>query len=485
MPAASPRTPVCEQFFSTLQAGITSELWQDAVFAIVGYTCITRFCEKVGRKIDLTAHNAPSPSRSDLVRTFGKIGLMSFGGPAGQIGLMQRILVDDKKWIDEARFLHALNFCMLLPGPEAMQLATYIGWALQGTVGGLIAGLLFILPGAVVVTTISALYAHFAGTAWLPAMFFGIKAVVLAIVLEALLRVSKRALKSGLAYGIAAAAFVAIYAFGVPFPLIILAAGLLGAAAGPKVEAQAPATAGPALAQSVRTALVWIGVWLAPLGVVMLVFGARSAFTQIGLFFSKMAVVTFGGAYAVLAYVAQEAVVTYQWLTPADMLNGLGMAETTPGPLILVLTYIGYLAGSRASGPMMGLPGGLLGAALTTWVTFAPCFLWIFVGGPYVERLRHLSWLNNALKAITAAVVGVILNLTVWFGLHVIFAKVDVVSLGLMRLVVPELISVDLLALSLSLCAAFLLVRVHFGLLKLIGLAALAGLGLKLVIFPG
>ncbi len=425
-----------------------------------------------------------------------KIGFLSFGGPAGQIALMHRILVDEKKWIGEARFLHALNYCMVLPGPEAQQLATYVGWMLHRTAGGLAAGILFVVPGAIVILALSAIYAGFQKVPLVEALFFGIKAAVLAVVIEALLRISRRALKNAWMYAIAAAAFVGIFFLDIPFPIIVVAAGIIGylggrwrperftvvkphGAAGadaPRAaelahDARAPVSA----ASTVATILIWLAVWLAPVAAVWAALGWSNPFTEIGKFFSTMAVVTFGGAYAVLAYVAQEAVATYGWLSPGEMLDGLGLAETTPGPLILVLEYVGFLAGFRHPLGLNPYFAGTLGAALTVWVTFVPSFLFIFAGAPYVERTRGLQGFSAALSGITAAVVGVVLNLTVWFALNVVFAKVETLRWHGLRLYLPELASIEWA--SLVLAAAALVAMLRFKVGMLLTLAAAAALG--------
>ncbi len=424
----------------------------------------------------------PEVSFAEALQTWLKIGLLSFGGPAGQIALMHRILVEEKKWIDEARFLHALNYCMLLPGPEAQQLATYVGWLLHRTLGGLVAGILFVLPGALVMLLLSYGYAAYGALAPVEAAFLGIKAVVLAVVIEAVLRIGRRALQGRLSLGIAAAAFVAIFFFAVPFPMIVIAAALLGVL-GSRLSASTATgeSAMPALAKgdkrsSLRVALVCLLLWLLPTGLLLAALGPEQVFTQIGLFFSKMAVVTFGGAYAVLAYVGQQAVETYAWLAPGEMLDGLGLAETTPGPLIMVVQFVGYLAAQRNPGGLDPGTAGILGALLTTWVTFVPCFLWIFLGAPYIEALRGNRALNAALSGVTAAVVGVILNLALWFALHISFAEIEELRIGTLRLYSPLWASVD--AASLLLTAAALVAMLRFKLPMLPTLAAGAVLGL-------
>lgn len=411
---------------------------------------------------------ADRPSFAEAFKTWAEIGLLSFGGPAGQIALMHRVLVDEKKWLSEERFLAALNFCMLLPGPEAMQLATYAGWRLHGWRGGLAAGILFVLPGAVVVLVLSMIYAAFGQVPFVAALFLGIKAAVLAIVVEALLRVARRALKFMSDWWIAAAAFAALYIFQVPFPLIILAAALIGFfRATPSAQLAAQAVAVDWRSTLATTAL-WLALWLIPLALIIAGFGANHVFAEVALFFSKLAIVTFGGAYAVLSYMAQQAVETFGWLEPKEMIDGLGLAETTPGPLILVTEFVGYMAGYRLAG---GLWGGIAAAAITLWMTFVPCFLWIMAGAPYIERLQNMPRLSGALAAVTAAVVGVILNLTVWFALHVLFQSLDRTAFGL----VPQFHSLDVPALVLSAIAAAALFAFHQGIFRTLLLCA--GLG--------
>jgi chromate transporter len=403
------------------------------------------------------AHVSPSPPFRQILSVFGKIGLLSFGGPAAQIALMHRVLVDEQRWLDERHFLSALSFCMLLPGPEAMQLATYAGWRLHGVKGGLAAGLLFVVPGALFVLALSMLYGAYGQTPVVAALFVGVKAAVLAIVLQALVRVANRAIKGRLDWAAAIAAFVAIYFLDLPFPLVIIAAAAAGyflrSAEG--TELPAAAAAPVPVAQTLRTLAVWLFVWLAPLFAVAAIFGSDHVLAHLAYFFSKLAVVTFGGAYAVLAYMAQEAVTGYGWLTAGEMLDGLGLAETTNGPLILVTEFVGYIAALRVGGVAIGV----LGALVTLWATFAPCFLWIFVGAPYVERLTHAPRLASALRTVTAAVVGVIANLSLWFALHVVFARVDERHIGPLRLFVPDAASLDIVALALS-CLAMVLIFV-------------------------
>ncbi|PKQ03062.1 MAG: chromate transporter, partial [Alphaproteobacteria bacterium HGW-Alphaproteobacteria-11] len=437
----------------------------------------------------------PAVTFAEAFRVWTRIGFLSFGGPAGQIALMHRILVEERKWLSEPQFLHALNFCMLLPGPEAQQLATYAGWLLHGIKGGLAAGLMFILPGVAVMLGLSVLYAAYADLGLVEALFFGIKAAVFAVVIEALIRISKRMLKSVALYVLAGAAFAAIFFFDVPFPLVVGAAaafGLVAARAAPGVfgsllaakedgekEVEAPAHTRTTAGRTIAVALVGGLVWLGPVAALLLALGPGHVFAQEAVFFSKMAVVTFGGAYAVLAYVAQEAVQFYGWLAPGEMLDGLGLAETTPGPLILVLQFVGYLAAYREAGGLDPVLAGIIGALITVWVTFAPCFLWIFLGAPYIERLRKVTLLNAAFAAITAAVVGVILNLALWFGLHVLFGTVEEVRVSVLRLWVPELATLDPWALALSAGALVAMLRFHIGMLPVLGVSAALGLAIK------
>jgi len=444
------------------------------------------------------------PSLAAATRIWARIGLLSFGGPAGQIALMHRELVEERRWIGEERFLHALNYCMLLPGPEAQQLAVYIGWLMHRTVGGLIAGLLFIVPGALVMLGLSILYVTLRHVPLVDGLFFGVKAAVLAIVIDAGLRISRRALRNGAMVAVAIAAFVAIFLFKAPFPVIVLGAGLVGLL-GSRIRpgwfgngvghgAAGPATAGLLDALLVRGELahvrlsgrktvavlaIWLPLWLGPVALLWALTGPGSVWTQIGGFFSTMAVVTFGGAYAVLAYVAQAAVEGYGWLAPGEMLDGLGLAETTPGPLILVLQFVGFLAGFRAPGALPPLVAGSLGALLTLWVTFAPCFFWIFLGAPYVEALRGNRALSAALGAITAAVVGVIANLALWFGLHVLFGELRGVSILGLQPDLPVLASLDWRAALLSAAAAIMLLRLKLGMMPVLAISAAAGILLK------
>ncbi|MGZ5918123.1 MAG: chromate efflux transporter [Methyloceanibacter sp.] len=423
--------------------------------------------------------DSSKPTFRQALAVWAKIGVLSFGGPAGQIALMHRVLVDERKWIAEDRFLHALNFCMLLPGPEAMQLATYVGWRLHGTLGGLAAGLLFVLPGAFVVLALTLAYVFFGQVPLVEAAFIGVKAAVLVIVVEALLRVSRRALRTPYDWAIAAAAFVGIFFFAAPFPLIITTAALLGfvlAQYRPGAETNGSGQAAPIpLSQTLRTTALWLAIWIAPLLLTAAFFGRHHITTDIALFFSKLAVVTFGGAYSVLAYMTQQAAETHGWLSAGEMLDGLGLAETTPGPLILVTEFVGFIAAYRHGGEPK-LAFGLLGAAITLWATFAPCFLWIFAGAPYIERLSTSPRLAGALAGVTAAVVGVILNLSLWFGLHVLFSRVDAEWYGPLRIWSPDLTSLNLEVLVLASLAAILLLGLRAGILGTLAFTALAAL---------
>jgi chromate transporter len=445
-------------------------------------------------------------SLGEAARVWARIAALSFGGPAGQIAVMHRILVEEKKWIGEERFLHALNYCMLLPGPEAQQLATYIGWLLHKTKGGLIAGGLFVLPGFVAIMALSWIYAAFGNVGAVEALFFGLKAAVLAIVLEAVRRIGSKSLKNAPLKAIAAAAFVGIFFLNLPFPLIVLGAGVLGFSgqrlgvkafqggggghgpstgnAVPDAETalgeHIPDHAKPSLGWSLKIGSIFLFLWLAPVAALVAALGQDHVYSEIAIFFSKMAVVTFGGAYAVLAYVAQQAVENYGWLRPGEMLDGLGMAETTPGPLIMVTQFVGFLGAAREAGGLHPLLAGTLGGILTTWVTFLPCFLWIFLGAPFVEALRGNKALSAALSAISAAVVGVILNLAIWFAMHSLFGEVREVGGTGFRFDVPVLASINWAALLLTVAALIAVFRFKLGTLTVLAACAAAGLLLAL-----
>ncbi|MEX0346528.1 MAG: chromate efflux transporter [Rhizobiaceae bacterium] len=415
-------------------------------------------------------------NRRELIATFLRIGVLSFGGPAAQIALMHRVLVEEKRWLGEREFTNALGFCMLLPGPEAMQLATYSGWRIHGISGGLIAGLLFVLPGSLVILALAAVYAAYARLPAVDAIFLGIKAAVLVIVVEALLRISRKALGQVQHYLIAILAFLAIFIFAVPFPLIIAIAALYGAVflkAGDAEQNSLHREKPPVFSRTLATIFSWMVLWWLPVAG-LAVFGAPQVFADIATFFSKLAVVTFGGAYAVLAYMAQQVVGEFGWLNAGEMLDGLGLAESTPGPLILVTEFVGFVSAHRQG----GLWYGIAGAALTLWVTFVPCFLWIFAGAPYIERISAQPRLTAALSAITAAVVGVILNLSIWFGLHVFFGSVNQVAIGPLSLWLPELASLDWRVLALAFIAAVLLLRLHLGMLTVLAISASLGLAI-------
>lgn len=444
------------------------------------------------------------PTEREAFWVWLRIALLSFGGPAGQIAVMHRILVEEKHWISESRFLHALNYCMLLPGPEAQQLATYVGWLMHKTRGGIVAGGLFVVPGVISIMALSMIYAVYGKVGFVAALFFGLKAAVLAIVIQAVLRVGSRALKSSASRALAAAAFICIFFFNLPFPLIVLLAGVIGFVAtqlgvssfasnggqGPSKSTalvdsllgdELPAHARPSITSTLRVTLVWLLLWLVPVAVIVAALGTGNVFSEIAVFFSKMAMVTFGGAYAVLAYVAQQAVQHYHWLQPSEMLDGLGMAETTPGPLIMVLQFVGFMAAFRDPGTLSPMTAAVLGGLLATWVTFIPCFLWIFLGAPFIEVMRGNKALAGALSGITAAVVGVILNLAVWFAIHTLFGETfPVQSFGL-SFDVPVLESVNPWAVLLATGAALAIFRFKINMIATLAGCALAGLGLHLL----
>lgn len=441
-------------------------------------------------------HNIPF---SEALWVWMRVAALSFGGPAGQIAVMHRILVEEKKWIGENRFLHALNYCMLLPGPEAQQLAIYIGWLLHKTKGGLAAGILFVLPGFLSIMALSYIYVLYGNISAVEGLFFGLKAAVLAIVLQAVVRIGSRALKNNVMLGLAAAAFVAIFFLGIPFPLIILSAALIGYFGGrtgmpafvidtshgkqgeglsdedSALGATIPAHAKPTVSWSIRISLILLILWFGPIVLLIQTVGMENVFSQIAIFFSKMAMATFGGAYAVLAYVSQAAVENFGWLTPEEMLDGLGMAETTPGPLIQVVQFVGFLAAFRDPGTMNPYTVATFAAVLTTWVTFVPCFLWIFLGAPFIETLRGHKALSAALAAITAAVAGVILNLALWFAMHVLFEVREIHAYGL-TVDVPVLNTIDIPSLLMTIAALLAVFYLKIGMIKVLGLSALVGM---------
>ena len=457
---------------------------------------------------NVPAHDRHGVSFREAFWVWVRVAALSFGGPAGQIAVMHRILVEEKRWISETRFLHALNYCTLVPGPEAHKLAVYIGWLLHRTRGGLVAGILFIFPGLLALGVLSWIYASYGEVGIVQALFFGLKAAVLAVVLEAVQRVGRRALKTRTMWGVAALSFIAIFFFAVPFPLIIAAAAAIGwlgnalgvegvkagaghgaatkdegppAAIDAAFAIEVPEHVKPSHTRALKIASICVAFWLAPLVALLLTVGPQNVYTHIAAFFSKMAVVTFGGAYAILSYVAQQAVENYHWLAPGEMLAGLGMAETTPGPLISVVQFVGFMAAYRHAGALDPAVAGTLGGILAKWVTFAPSFLLIFVGAPYMEALRNNKALSATLSTITAAVVGVILNLAVWFALHTLFAEVNVKQGYGLKLQVPVLQSVDLWSLALAVIALVMLFRLKAGMMKTLGVCCAAGIAIHLV----
>ena len=431
---------------------------------------------------------AGMPTFAEAFAVWFRIGCLSFGGPAGQIALLHREVVDQHNWVSDRRFLHALNFCHLLPGPEAQQLAIYLGWLMHGPAGGFAAGLLFVIPGAIVMLGLSVIYATVGDVPLIASLFFGLKCAVLVLVVEAVLRIARRALKGRLAWTLAGGAFVALFFFAVPFPVVVVTAGLLGFLApgyfaggahgkakdGPPAVLDAILDADPSravrFARSARLAGLFSCVlWLVPVAFLL---PGGGVFADVAWFFSKMAVVTFGGAYAVLAYVAQEAVQDYHWLSAPEMLTGLGLAETTPGPLILVLQFVGFLAGFRAPGALTGLAGGVAASVLTVWVTFAPCFTFVFFGAPLIERAQNNRTLSGALSAVTASIVGVVANLAVWFGLHVLFSQTVPVHAGMLSFDAPVLSSIDPVALGLAIVAGVALFRLKLGVIPTLGICS-------------
>jgi len=442
------------------------------------------------------AHADVLPLR-EATRTWFAISLQNFGGPAGQIAVMQRTLVDEKRWIGQGRFLHALNYCMLLPGPEAQQLAIYVGWLLNGLRGGLIAGTLFVLPGAVALLGLSALYVGLGDTAAVEALFLGLAPAVIAIVIQAVVRVSRRALTSRVLVGLAVVAFIALAFFAVPFPVVILAAGAAGWSLGkvrpelarsrptPPEDGPTPLIADDQLHEEPPTARRWVAIlivglvlWCTPIAVAGLLFGRNSIFVDQGLFFSGAALVTFGGAYAVLAYVAQQAVNVYGWLAPGEMVRGLALAETTPGPLIMVVQFVAFVGAYRDPGMLNPWAAAVIAALLTTWVTFVPCFLFILLGAPYVERLRHNQALSAALTGITAAVVGVIASLAAFFSVHTLFTQTHHVTAGPFNFQSPALTSIQWDAVAVMVLGCVLIFARGWSVLRTLGACATAGIAL-------
>ena len=423
------------------------------------------------------------PSFMQTLPVWGRIGVLSFGGPAAQIALMHREIVEEHKWMSEREYLNALAFCMLLPGPEAMQLATYSGWRLHGVRGGLTVGLLFVLPGAAVILALAAIYLLYGTAPLLQSVFLGIKAAVLVIVLEALLRMSKRSLTRHSHWIIAGLSFIGLFCFNLPFPLVILLAGVYGFWSASLQSApvnHSKVEVSPL--RSLATIACWLVIWWAPIGAVGY-FAGQDVLAEIGVFFSKLATVTFGGAYAVLAYMAQDAVEAKHWLSATEMMDGLGLAETTPGPLILVTEFVGFLAGARASGGV-DLGAGIMAAGITLWATFAPCFLWVFTGAPYIEWIASKRRLSAALAAISAAVVGVILNLSIWFALHVLFADVQRHGFGPVAVWWPDLGTLDVWALALAGIAAVLLLVIKRSVLLTLALCSVLGMASSFVFTP-
>lgn len=427
----------------------------------------------------------PAVPFREALGLWARVGFLSFGGAAGQIAMLHTLVVDERKWLDERRFLHALNYCTLLPGPEAQQLATYIGWLLHGVRGGLTAGLMFVLPGALAVLALSILYVTARGVPLVEGALFGIKAAVLVIVVQAVLKMAKRVGHGPALVAIMAGAFLGIALFGLPYPAVVAGAALIGALAVKGTGAPPPA-APPRpgrLAGTVKTVAVWMLVWWAPVAIAALALGPSHILAELGLFFAKLAMVTFGGAYALLVWLAQAAVEQKAWLSAAEMADGLGLAETTPGPTILVTQFVGFLAAFRAPAPFGPLTAAILGAAMTTWVTFAPSFLWIFAGAPYVEDLAGNRRLAGALQGVTAAVVGVILYLALWFALHVFFGRVETAAFGPMRLPIFDPRGLDLWAAGLAAIAFLAAFAMRLSLLPLVGLMALMGAGIKMAGF--
>jgi chromate transporter len=443
-------------------------------------------------------------SLREATRVWAYIGVNSFGGPAGQIAVMHRELVERRRWVSEHRFLHALNYCMILPGPEAQQLATYIGWLMHGTLGGAVAGILFVIPGFIAMLGLAAAFATWGSIVWVAGLFAGIQAAVVPIVAQALVRIGRRTLRTRALQLVAAFSFIAIAFLHVPFPLIIIAAGVIGWLVGRRrshwlslggQDKHDGLPAEPALLpddtavdrattrRALRAGLVCAVLWLVPVAALLIVLGSQSIFSQESVLFSKSAVVTFGGAYAVLGYIAQEAVSRYGWISAGDMAVGLGLAETTPGPLIMVVEFVGFLAAYNNPGSLPPLVAGTLGAVITVWVTFVPCFMFIFLGAPYVERLRHNVSISHALTAVGASVVGVVLNLAIWFALHTAFDVVDEISVGPITVPVPDPSTVNFSAIVIALIAATLVFRFKVATLRVLGICAMLGAAIALLGF--
>lgn len=416
-----------------------------------------------------------TPSLGALTKLWAKIGVLSFGGPAAQIALMHKLVVEKMRWMTEKEYLNALSFCMLLPGPEAMQLAAYAGWRSNGVIGGIIAGALFVIPGAIIIMALAWIYALYGNVPLIQALFLGVKAAVLVIVVEALLKISKKALKSNSLKILAILSFISIFFLNIPYPLIVVVAATYGffVARGETPDAQTVVEKPKGFSALIKTILIWLAVWLLPLFAVAY-FSDQQILTEIGKFFSKLAVVTFGGAYAVLAYMGQDVVNYWGWLTAEEMMDGFGLAETTPGPLILVTQFVGFLAGFKEGGISIGIAAALI----TLWTTFIPCFLWIFAGAPYIEWIGSQPKLKSALQAISAAVVGVILNLSVWFALHVMFKKVELTTYGPIKLWQPELASVDWRVVGLTALCAVLILKLHWGIVRVLAISSLLGAAL-------
>lgn len=444
-------------------------------------------------------------SLREATRVWVYIGVNSFGGPAGQIAVLHREIVERRNWVSERRFLHALNYCMILPGPEAQQLATYLGWLMHGTLGGVIAGCLFVIPGFIAMLALAASFATWGSVVWVGGLFAGVQAAVVPIVAQAVTRIGKRTLRTRALQLVAVISFVAIALLRIPFPLIIIGAGLFGWFAGRRRTSWFPigghgkdddVNATPALLsddvaidkatsrKALRAGLICALLWLVPVIALFVTLGTESVFTQESVLFSKSAIVTFGGAYAVLGYIAQQAVGRYGWITAGDMAVGLGLAETTPGPLIMVVEFVGFLAAYSHPGNLPPLIAGTLGAIITVWVTFVPCFMFIFFGAPYVERLRHNMSISNALTSVGAAVAGVVLNLAVWFALHTAFDTVNERSFGPITIPVPDISTVNLSAIVIALIAAVLVFRLRIGILKVLGICAVLGAIGAVIGFP-